>query len=709
MDIPAAALTPIRELYGRGLYRQALAAGDRFGPLRQWAGPSARLLAGRLAIQLGAPALGRRLHLAAFRSSPAYPEAIYYHARYRLETFGPLACWEFARLHPDWSDAPPELRADWLALTGFALARLRDFDRADKRFLQAEAACPNRAWVLVERAASLEAADKPDEALASARRALEIHPWFRPGVQAVAHLLHRRGKEADAIDVLAEAVGHLESGIVVAQLAGMQIDLGRPADARPNLDRYAELSPLMEPDAAKWLAARRADVAYAFGELHAAEAAARDVGDEFYTSFADTLAKQPTDGSPWALPTKTLLPVDLSFDGPAPSPLDLLARFWHQPTPPAPDPAGSPSLDGLPDHAERQRFAAAGWVTREFTLTPDAATALIGRGLPFFVTLVEAGFGQSRLVLGADPTRGSVFLTDGTERRAGEAPIAVLQQRIAMAGPRCFVAVPAAEAAKLDGLDLPDAALFDRLFAVQRRLAERMVPEARDGIEQLAADHPGHRIAKQARVAWARATLHPVLLLDAIEALLTDFPHDATLVLSKAAALRELGRTPERLALLEAEGSALDAEPLVAQSFAQMLLTDPNRQAEADRLLRRSLRNRPGAAAGYFLLASQRWEHQRFPDGVDLYRFAACLDDQEDQFSEAYWKAARVCDQVPEALRLFQLKSTRAAVPSPPAVRAIFSALLDRDEPEQAFAVLEKAVEKLREGPGRPPILPRPQ
>ena len=53
--------------------------------------------------------------------------------------------------------------------------------------------------------------------------------------------------ERDAVELLTEAVEHLESGIVAAQLAALQIDLGRHADARRSLERYAELSPLMEP------------------------------------------------------------------------------------------------------------------------------------------------------------------------------------------------------------------------------------------------------------------------------------------------------------------------------------------------------------------------------------------------------------------------------------------------------------------------------
>ena len=62
MDIPTADLARLRDLYVRGRYRQALDAGAAYGPLRHWSGTPGRLLAGRLAMQLGAPRLGRKLH-----------------------------------------------------------------------------------------------------------------------------------------------------------------------------------------------------------------------------------------------------------------------------------------------------------------------------------------------------------------------------------------------------------------------------------------------------------------------------------------------------------------------------------------------------------------------------------------------------------------------------------------------------------------------
>jgi len=692
MEPAPADVSRLRELYLAGRYRQAFEFASSFGPLRTWAGTPARLIGGRLAIQLGAPKLGRQLHAAAFRSSPAYPEAIYYHARYRHEKFGPLACWRFQRLHPDWSDAPPELHGDWLALQGFIAGRLHDFDRAERWLNRAESVAPKRAWHAVERASVLEMAEKFDEALASARRSLELHPWFRPGVQSAAHLLLRLGRDRDALDLLAEAATRLESGLILAQLASLQFELGHMADVRASLDRFEELSPLMEPDAKKWLAARRTDAHYRLGQFPEAAAMARAVADEFYTGYAERLEANP----PAAVPEP--LVIGAANDSRSASPYELLAKHWNTPLPNPPGEAAPPA-DGLPDAAERNRAEHAGWRTVEFTLVPEAAFQLLERGVPFIVTLVEAGLSQSRLATGADRWRRSIAIAEQPGRRPTEAPLEPFLKRFAGTGPRALALVPAAEATRLDGLDLPDADAYDLLFDMQRALLGHDRAAAVSAYDQLQDRYARHRLTKTARYALARYDAHPVKMIAAADELLADYPRNTTFVMAKVAALRELNRNAERLALLEAEGSALDSEALLMQSFAQMLLPLVDRQQEADRLLRRSVRVRPGAAAGYFLLGTQWWEERRFEDAAELYRFACTLEEREDQFAEAYFRSARATEQVPEAVRLFQQRAGRAAVPIPTATRALYNALMDRDEPEQAQAALEQAI---RKSSGRP-------
>ena len=692
VDIASADIGAIKDLYLRGRYRAAFEYGLRFGPLRGWAGPAARLIAGRLAMQLGAPRLGRRLHILAYRESPAYPEAVYYHARYRLEHFGPFAGWQFQTRHTDWDEASPELRGDWLALQAFTAARLRDFDRAEKFLAQSEAMAPDRPWHSVERAGVLEFQDKMDEALVAARRSLEIQKWFRPGVQAVGHLLVRRGRTLEACDFLTEAAANLESSLVMAQLAAVQLDLGRFADVRVSVERYAELSPLLEPDLRDWLAARRSDAAYFLGEMGEAEAQARLVEDNdetFYPAFAARLKESAP-----ARATRVILPFDFGYDRTPPTVLQLLGRYWNCPLElPAGEPTGA--LDGVPDSAERRRFEQLGWSVREFSLTPDVSNELIGRGIPFQLTLVETGFGQSRLVIGADDTRASVYFAEALERKPIEAPLASLRKRFGSTGPRCLSVVPPGESAKFDGIDFPDAGPLDALHRMQLLLAERRFDAAREERDALLADYADSPWAEYAQLAWAKTTQHPVLLLEAADRLLTRYPLDATFAMVKANALRELGLVAQRTAFLRVEGARADADPILIQSLAQVLLADPREQDEAERLLRRSVRLRPHAAAGYFLLGAQWWEHGRFDEAVELHRFASCLDEREEQFADAYLRVARATGGISEAVRLFQRRAARAEVPSGAAVRSLHAALLERGEPEFARTALDKAIDKL--------------
>lgn len=682
MHIPTADLAPIRELYTRGMYVQGLRVAERFGPLKDWANTPARLLGGRLAIQLGAARLGRWLHIRAYRDTPAHPEAIYYHARYRLERFGPLAAWKFLRGHPDqdWNDAAPEVRADWYGLHAFVCGRLRDFDRAERWLAKAESLSHDRAWLCVERAAVLEFAERPEEALAVARRSLQLVPNFRPGLQAEAHLLQVLGREREALDRLAEASQRIESGIVVAHLAALQLDLRYFEDARRSYERYAELSPLRDEDTEKWLAARRADTAYYCGDAVTARENARKADEPFYTTFAERL-----DASEPVAPTVRLdVPRPHSRPG---STLDLFPAFWKVSAKPAPTDLAP--ADGLQDVRERLWAIESDLTAIEFTVTPDALFVLLERGVPFLLTMVDAGFTHSQLAVGCDRARQSVWLTDAADRRANEAPLSLLTERYAATGPRGLVIVPAAEANRLADLNLPDRGTYDRLHDVQAALQRHDRPAAVAAYERMKVEDTGHRLTRLARLAIARYDANPTLLLHAVDALLALYPDDNTFQLARLNVLRDLGRKDERTEAARRQMSRKDADPLFAHHYAQALLADPLRLDEAERPMRRAVRQRPYAPAGYYILGNVLWEQRRFQEATDLYRFAAALEDRDEQFAEAYFRAARAVEQTPEAMRFLRARyeRTRGKIAGP--ARAMFYALSEEDEIGAAFAALE--------------------
>src|SRR5262249_18102900 len=129
--------------------------------------------------------------------------------------------------------------------------------------------------------------------------------------------------------------------------------------------------------------------------------------------------KAPRDPRP-------LLKLDFPPPPAVPTVYELLARYWKHPLPGPGD--DRPTARGVPDAAAPRRAEDAGWVCREFTLSVEAAVALVSRGVPFILTLVEAGFSQPRLCVGADAIRGTVSVVDGLERRPVDAPAGSLQE-----------------------------------------------------------------------------------------------------------------------------------------------------------------------------------------------------------------------------------------------------------------------------------------
>src|SRR2546425_10663870 len=96
--VSAQDLIKLRDLYERGLVRQALDLALTLGPLPAWTGARAQIMAGRGAGNLGAPPVGRWPHFRASRSPPQGAQAPAYFAAPALQTSGPPAPPKLPRL-----------------------------------------------------------------------------------------------------------------------------------------------------------------------------------------------------------------------------------------------------------------------------------------------------------------------------------------------------------------------------------------------------------------------------------------------------------------------------------------------------------------------------------------------------------------------------------------------------------------------------------
>src|SRR4029079_10940201 len=226
----------------------------------------------------------------ALRAAPELPEAQYYHALAVAHRLGPLAAWKWINRHLELPGIPTaDVRSSWYALVANIASGLRDFETANTWMAKARQAAPDSAWVRVCEASLREMEDRYDEALALAEEALAVRPWFRPAVQSAAHLLTLQGQDQEALALLSAANARLESGPLVAQQYALETELRDYAAARCSLDRFEELSPLLEKQGREWLKAQRADAAYYLGDTRAAIEHGRESGQEYWKSIAARL------------------------------------------------------------------------------------------------------------------------------------------------------------------------------------------------------------------------------------------------------------------------------------------------------------------------------------------------------------------------------------------------------------------------------------
>ncbi|HVE40685.1 MAG TPA: tetratricopeptide repeat protein [Planctomycetota bacterium] len=688
MEIAAPDLQRVRDLYDRGLYLQAWKAAEALGPLRAWRGTPARVLAGRLAGNLGASRLGRVLHFRAWRDDRENPEALYSYGYALLDRRGPLDAWNALRPWGDFAGAPDALRSDLYALRAEIAAILRDFDTAEHWLARAEKLTADRAWTCVARARILEHEDRYVDAVEVLRKALELRPWYRPAVQAMGHLLQLLDRDPEALTFLREASRNLESGAVIVQLAALEVELGHHAEARLTCDRIEAHHPLIEDDLRTWLAARRCDTAYACGDLEAARTWALQIKTPFYRRFAERLAEGSVDGHRVLLPVGFVRQHHMTC---APATLSAISRYWDMS---AEHLAVAEEIcyDGTPAHSERRWAEQNGWTAREFTVTWESARALIDRGIPFTLTTVEPASAHLQALIGYDGRRSSYIVRDPYQRNYGEFLNPEMLERYRSTGPRGMMLVPRSKESSLEGLLLPEAALYDFLYALQQALERHDRTEALKAHDVLAEKAPGHRLTLHARRTLASYDADRVTQLACVEELLKLFPEDANLLLEKLSHLREMGRREERLELLRRQCAKDDSPPLFWQQYARELAYDAREHAPAMQLLRRAIRAMGRDAESYHSLAGILWNRRRLEESMELYRFAACVEDRNERYAQSYFVAARHLRQTAASLLFLRNRFRRFGKKSGWPARTLFWAYEQLDRTREAMEVLEEAL-----------------
>jgi tetratricopeptide (TPR) repeat protein len=668
-------LARIQNLYDHGRAYDAYRATLHFAPLRDWRDPEARVLAGRLAHHLGAPQMADSLMLLAWRRSPENLRARYFGIRALLSRRGPLEALDAIERYPV-PHEDPIIHAEWLALKGHILGAFRDFARAEKMLAEARHIAPDHHWIALEAASLLGMQDRVDEALEEARRGFTLQPLHPGATLAQAQILLLLGRDDEAIGALEAAMQKIQSSSIAAFLGSLLTERERYSEALQAWEFCQVLMPLIENPTRSWLHGHLSHMQYLLGNLEESKRLAIASGDPLLEQLAARI-----DESPAAHHKR--LKLDVPFIKQhhvtcVPTTMAMLGRYWgvdldHLAI------AEQVTYGGTATHRERQWAEQHGFVVREITLTWDTAVALLDRGIPFTLTTASADQGHEQAIAGYDTHRRTLLIRDPSSPSMKEIDFESLMKIERSSGPRGMIMLPATEAHRLEGIDLPEANERD----VLHRILQALDRHDRDGAQRLLDGVAHGRIAHLAGQTLALYDHDVLALLRSVEEELALFEGDTHLLMMKQRCLAELSRTAERKSLLHKLATAEDAHPIFIRIYAEALSDCAEDHETALVYLRRYLRNVALDPEGLRVMANVTWAEQRFDEATPLYRLASSLAETNEQMATSYFIASALTGKQEEALEFLRDRAQRASARSSLPARTLFWAL------EQLFRVDE--------------------
>lgn len=688
--IDATDIHPILALYEEGRFCTAYTqATAQWGPLETWQGTDGRVLAGRLANQLGARRLGSVLHYLAWRDDRSHAEAAVFVAAEKASRFGPLAVIAFLDGLPPLRNLTDRLSAEHDAIRAEALAQLRDFDRAHAVMDTALSQAPDYAWLYNFNARLLAQEDRLDEAIDNAKYALQLHPTSVSTVHYLAYLYLNRNQDDAALELLTSAMTWAESGDLLWDRAKILVELGRYAEARIDAERGRDLLPLLGRDAGQEQAWSQlnADCAYYCGDYAAAAQWAAQVKTFFYQQFAQRLA------APGASTKRVLINVGFvrqNYNTCAPATLATLSRFWNLPAEHM-DIVESICYDGTPGHRSREWAESHGFVAREFRVTWESTQALLDRDIPFTLTTDGPYAGHLQAVIGYDAWRHSLLVRDPQSRIVHEYSALWFEEYMTATGPRGMVLLPPEQRSRLEGIELPDTLLYDAFHQIQVAIQHHRRGEAEAICDTLRATAPDHQLTlfTEATLAHYDGDVHAKLLY--VERILERFPQDFRQQRVKLEILRALGRDEERQLFLDALSDRGESAFYLRERATTHLDhgLDPE---QADAIIRRILRRQPNFAQDYSLLATIRWRQGNPAAALLMLRYAACLEDRNETRAQRYFNAMQSQKESESALAFLVERVRRLSRQSGDPALTLAEAYLTLNRAADAFALTERAL-----------------
>lgn len=694
--VAASCLAQVRQLCDQGRYLDAQVLIP--GLLRDESA-AARVQLSRLYGHLGARRLGEAVAIRNHRRHPDSICAMTNMVRTVSARRGAYRAWcLFERGMP--SQGSDEDRAEWLSLRAYTWAMLRDFDRAMADHDEAMRLHPDDAWLHVERAYSLELADRVDEALVHARQAVALQPDYRPAVQMLAQLLRTQGQDDDAIALLRGSLDGTQSAYMALSLLDILSERGEHGEARALLTMAQDGWPMADKDLRDWLQARWADASFYLGDVSQAIVHARQAKTPFFERLADRLA-QRLAATPGLPPASVECPVGFVRQNRmtcAPATLAAITQYWGR-TAAHLEIAEAICYDGTPAYSERNWCETQGMIAREFTVDWDVARALLDAGVPFTLTTVATNSAHLQAVVGYDEWRGTLLIRDPSKPSHTEAEAEGLLQSHRSSGPRGMILVPAEEVRRLEGITLPEAELWDGYHRLMWALSRHRRDEAVGEAERLQQRDAGHRLSMQAQRAIAMYDGRDEAMLQQTEQLLQAYPFEPNLVLHKASLLRSIGSRGQAQAWWDAAMEGCVFDPIVAIRHVQFLQEDAREHKRVGPMLERVLQMVPGDGSAWFALAGHHWERGERERALHCYRIASCLTEWHEHYADTYARAALVLGRRDEALAYLERRAQQSLDRHSAPTLTLFNQLEAAERTSEGLTRLEAAIERRPQDP----------
>lgn len=683
-------LANITALYEAGQYLTAYEATKQHGEFTDWEGAESRVMAGRLAYHLGGFRTSRLLMNRAWRQAPENAEVAYYYAYNVLQKRGPWGAWQFITNYGELNSPTEDTRSSWFALTGQVAGLMRDFETAETWINKALEVWPDSPWIRTVQSHLLETEDRYDEALDKSEEALEIRPWYRPAVQTKASLLSVMGRDQDSIDLLTRSLSHIESAALAQQLTSLYLELRDYDGAAVALQTVRKLAPLFDKQSRKWFAACEADVHYFNGRIDESVEAAKEAGEGFFATMAERLSDpERRKATRKSLNIPFVRQHQLTC---VPATLTAIAKYWDRPVDHL-EVADQICYAGTSALNERRWANENGWATQEFTVTEASVKTLIDADIPCTLTTTQPGNAHMQAIEGYDARRGTFLIVDPYVRVAEGIADKLLEDQQST-GPRGMAMVPEDQRDKLETIELPDTAQWDLLHELDAALDGHDREIAVRILGKLDAESSDHRVTLDAHRHLAVYDANTEQLARIIDKMRKKYPDDDVLNLQWMSVMHNQQRREDRLEIYRTLNERPLCHPLLRREYASELSADSSQLPHALFLLKRVLRQMPTDGRTFHAYASAMWdlgkEHRE--TALQLFRFAACLDERDEVLSEAYLIAAHHFRQTDEAIDFLRRRFERHGAKSGWPAQTLSDAYRRLCRENEALEVLEQAV-----------------